>query len=52
MSKVYGYARCSTHEGKQDVQRQRRELREFGATDIYMEYESGVKIDRPELRLS
>jgi len=49
MSKVYGYCRCSTHEGKQDVQRQRRELRGLGATEIYMEYESGVKIDRPEL---
>jgi len=49
MSKIFGYARCSTHEGKQDVERQRRELKERGATDIFMEYESGCKIDRPEL---
>ena len=46
---VYGYARCSTNESKQDILRQRRELKERGATDIYMEYESGTKIDRPEL---
>jgi DNA invertase Pin-like site-specific DNA recombinase len=33
------------------VQRQKRELKERGATDetIFMEYESGTKIDRPEL---
>lgn len=51
MSKIFGYARCSTNESKQDVQRQKRELKERGATDktIFMEYESGTKIDRPEL---
>lgn len=48
---VYGYCRCSTNEKKQDINRQRKELKEMGATDnsIYMEYESGTKINRVEL---
>ncbi|MDB8791076.1 recombinase family protein [Romboutsia sp. 1001216sp1] len=50
-NKIYGYARCSTNETKQDIQRQVRELKELGATDktIYTEYESGAKRDRIEL---
>lgn len=48
---VYGYCRCSTNETKQDITRQKRELKELGAVDatIFMEYESGIKINRPEL---
>jgi DNA invertase Pin-like site-specific DNA recombinase len=48
---IYGYARCSTNETKQDVNRQIRELKQKGATDktIYREYESGTKEDRAEL---
>lgn len=48
---VYGYARCSTNEEMQDVQRQVRELKAQGATDktIYKEYESGMKENRAEL---
>lgn len=48
---IYGYCRCSTNETKQDVNRQRRELKNMGVedTNIYMEYESGTKINRPEL---
>lgn len=48
---IYGYARCSTDETKQDIQRQVRELKEMGAVDetIYLEYESGAKADRIEL---
>jgi len=46
---IYGYARCSTNETKQDIERQKRELRNMGAEEIYFEYESGVKLDRPEL---
>jgi DNA invertase Pin-like site-specific DNA recombinase len=46
---IFGYARCSTDETKQDVERQRRELREMGAEEIYWEYESGTKINRQEL---
>lgn len=47
--KIYGYARCSTNETKQDVERQHRDLRALGATEIYSEYESGMKQNRPEL---
>lgn len=48
---IYGYARCSTNEKMQDIQRQVRELKQQGATDttIYLEYESGAKKDRAEL---
>ena len=52
MSSVYGYARCSTTEMKQDIDRQKRELRQLGVKDdahIYWEYESGAKVNRPEL---
>jgi len=48
---IYGYARCSTNEKMQDINRQVRELKQQGATDttIYLEYESGMKTDRAEL---
>lgn len=49
MGRIYGYARCSTSETKQDVERQIVELRAMGATEVYYEYESGTKIKRPEL---
>lgn len=45
---IYGYARCSTNEELQDIDRQKRELKELGAETIYCEYESGTKADRPE----
>ena len=47
---IYGYARCSTNEKLQDINRQVRELKQQGATDttIYLEYESGTKADRTE----
>ena len=35
----YGYARCSTNEDKQDIQRQIRELKASGAEEIVFEYE-------------
>lgn len=49
---IYGYCRCSTNESRQDINRQRRELKQLGATDehIYFEYESGTKVHRPELQ--
>ena len=50
---TYGYARCSTDETSQDIDRQRRELRKLGVeadTEIYWEYESGTKTERPELQ--
>lgn len=48
---IYGYARCSTNEKLQDINRQVRELKQQGATEktIYLEYESGTKEDRAEL---
>lgn len=47
---IYGYARCSTNEAKQDINIQVKELKKLGATDetIYLEYESGTKKDRIE----
>ena len=49
---IYGYARCSTNETLQDINRQIRELKQQGAEDktIYQEYESGTKINRVELQ--
>ena len=41
MSKIYGYARCSTNEDKQDVNRQIRELKAAGAKEVIFEYEHG-----------
>jgi len=49
MATVYGYARCSTNETKQDINRQKRDLIAMGAEEIYFEYESSTKINRPEL---
>ena len=48
---IYGYARCSTNEELQDINRQIRELKQLGATDetIYFEYESGIKTNRSQL---
>jgi len=49
---IYGYARCSTDEDRQDINRQKRELKALGCTDeskMYWEYESGTKVDRVEL---
>ena len=38
---IYGYARCSTNETKQDINRQVRELKAAGAEEIFIEYEHG-----------
>jgi len=49
---IYGYARCSTSEDRQDINRQKRELFRLGVEkeeNIYFEYASGSKIDRIEL---
>ena len=47
---IYGYCRCSTNEKKQDIDRQIRDLKELGVErgNIYLEYESGTKVDRVE----
>ena len=48
----YGYARCSCSQksGLQDLSRQYRELIEMGVEkkNIFSEYESGTKVDRPQ----
>lgn len=52
MPVIYGYARCSTDESRQDIDRQKRELFSMGVKEdkyIYWEYESGRKTDRVEL---
>jgi DNA invertase Pin-like site-specific DNA recombinase len=48
---LYGYARCSTNETKQDIDRQKRELKNQGVLvkNIYFEYASGTNTDRIEL---
>ena len=44
---IYGYARCSTSESRQDVQRQIRELKASGAEKVVFEYEHGdAKVKR------
>lgn len=53
MPVIYGYARCSTDETRQDIDRQKRELFSMGVqedTHIYCEYESGTKENRAELQ--
>ncbi len=45
----YGYARCSTNENKQDIDRQIRELKTAGATEIFLEYEHGDSAVKQEL---
>ena len=44
----YGYARCSTNETKQDINRQVRELKAAGAEEIYLEYEHGDSKVKPQ----
>lgn len=46
---VYGYARCSTNETKQDIQRQTRELKAAGAQQIFLEYEHGDSVIKEQL---
>ena len=48
---IYGYARCSTSEDKQDINRQIRELKAAGveAENVYFEYEHGTAAIKPEL---
>ena len=46
---IYGYARCSTNETKQDIQRQTRELKAAGAEQIFLEYEHGDSAVKAQL---
>ena len=47
----YGYARCSTNESRQDIDRQKRELIAMGIKEenIFWEYQSGTKDYRVQL---
>ena len=49
--KTYGYARCSTNEDKQDINRQIRELRAAGADEVVFEYEHGYAKVKKELHM-
>jgi len=52
MEKIYGFARCSLAEEKgQDLNRQVRELKAAGATEIIMEREHGDAKVKPHLDL-
>ena len=46
---IYGYARCSTSEQKQDINRQIRELKAAGAEEIFFEYEHGDAVIKEQL---
>ena len=50
MHKTYGYARCSTSEDKQDVNRQIRELKAAGADEVVFEYEHGDAVVKQQLQ--
>ena len=50
MSKTYGYARCSTNEDKQDINRQIRELKAAGADEVIFEYEHGDAVVKQQLQ--
>lgn len=50
MSKIFGYARCSTTEDKQDINRQIRELKGAGANEVVFEYEHGDAIVKQQLQ--
>lgn len=54
VSVTHGYARCSTNEERQDIDRQTRELKKLGAEKIWLEYEHGdaAAKEQQELMLS
>ena len=47
----YAYARCSTSDDKQDINRQIRELKAAGADEVIFEYEHGDAKQKPSLTL-
>ena len=48
---IYGYARCSTNESKQDINRQIKELKAAGADEVIFEYEHGDAKTKKELAM-
>lgn len=47
---VFGYARCSTNEDRQEIDRQIRELKAAGADEIVFEYEHGDAVQKQAQR--
>ena len=48
---IYGYARCSTNESKQDINRQIKELKAAGSDEVIFEYEHGDARTKKELNM-
>ena len=48
---IYGYARASTNESKQDINRQIKELKAAGAIEVIFEYEHGDAKTKKELQM-
>ena len=48
---IFGYARCSTNESKQDINRQIKELKAAGADKVIFEYEHGDAKTKKELTM-
>ena len=48
---IYGYARCSTNESNQDINRQIKELKAAGADEVIFEYEHGDAKTKKELTM-
>ncbi len=48
---IYGYARCSTNESKQDINRQIKKLKAAGADEVIFEYEHGDAKTKKELQM-
>ncbi len=48
---IYGYARCSTNESKQDINRQIKELKAAGADEVIFEYQHGDARTKKELNM-
>ena len=48
---IYGYARCSTNESKQDISRQINALKSAGADEVVFEYEHGDAKVKEQLQM-
>lgn len=48
---IYGYARCSTNESKQDINRQIKELKAAGAEEVIFEYMHGDAKTKKQLSM-
>lgn len=48
---THGYARCSTSEDRQDINRQTRELKKQGVERVWLEFEHGDTASKEQQRL-